>query len=121
MGIFFVSMLIFMGAWHYLVAKYGKKKCWQISSFIEVFLFNLLIFCDAAHPVLLLVSSSLCAIGASGAYLNDVFISDIIDYDELLTGSRNEGMYTVFSTFIPKLVSIFAQAIPISILTSKPQ
>ena len=60
--------------------------------------------------------SVLNAIPAGGAYLNDVFLSDIIDYDEFISGQRSEGLYTVFATFIPKIVSIFAQSIPLTIL-----
>ena len=44
-------------------------------------------------------------------------ISDIIEYDEFSTGKRAEGIFTVFSALIPKFVSLFAQAIPISILS----
>ena len=79
----------------------------------------LFLFCNIKHPIILILCSSLSSLVAAGAYLNDVFMSDIIDYDELITGSRNEGIYTVFATFIPKLVSIFSQAIPLAILVCK--
>ena len=57
------------------------------------------------------------SIPASGAYLNDVFLTDTIDYDEFLTGKRNEGVYMVFSVFIPKIVGIAAQSIPLTIMS----
>ncbi len=69
--------------------------------------------------LLLIFASFLIALPAGGAYINEVLITDIIDYDEFLTGKRNEAIYTVFCSFIPKVVSIFAQAIPLSIMSSK--
>jgi Na+/melibiose symporter-like transporter len=59
------------------------------------------------------------AIPAGGAYLNDVFTSDIIDYDEFSTGKRNEGIYIVFSSFTPKIVTIFAQSLPLTLMSCK--
>lgn len=51
-----------------------------------------------------------------GAFLTDSILADVIDYDELLNGTRNEGGFTVFSTFIPKFVSVPAGAIPLSLM-----
>jgi hypothetical protein len=39
-----------------------------------------------------------------------------IDYDELRTGARNEAAFTMFASFIPKVVSIPASAFPLSVL-----
>ena len=54
---------------------------------------------------------------SGGSYLNDVVVSDAIEYDEFTTGKRTEGIYIVCSAFIPKFVSLFAQAIPLSLLS----
>jgi Na+/melibiose symporter-like transporter len=66
---------------------------------------------------LLVIFSIINAIPAGGAYLNDVFTSDIIDYDEFSTGKRNEGIYIVFSSFTPKIVTIFAQSLPLTFMS----
>ena len=81
-------------------------------------LFSAFLLCSEGSMYLLIFSSFLIALPAGGAYINEVIITDIIDYDEFLTGKRNEAIYTVFSSFIPKVVSIFAQAIPLSIMAS---
>ena len=75
------------------------------------------LFCDIGTTNLLIISAVLTSFPTGGAYLNDVLISDIIEYDEFSTGKRAEGIFTVFSALIPKFVSLFAQAIPISILS----
>lgn len=117
--VFFISTIFFMIIWQFLVNKFGKKRCWIYCSLLGIFLFSLFLFCDRGHPLIIILISSLCSIPGSGAYLNDSLMSDIIDYDEFLTHSRNEGIYTVFTTFIPKLVSIFAQSVPMIMLASK--
>ena len=38
-----------------------------------------------------------------GQFLVDALLADVIDYDEFLNGTRNEGGFSVFATFIPKV------------------
>ena len=47
-----------------------------------------------------------------------VILADIIDYDEFLTGKRNEATFTMFQSFIPKMVAIPSAAIPIAIMNA---
>ena len=116
-SVFFIGCIIFTLIWHYFVRIFGKKKCWQTYSLISIVVFSFFLMCDKGSMGMLIFVSSLCSIPAGGAYLNDVFISDIIDYDEFICGQRNEGVFTVFSGFIPKVVSIFAQSIPLTLMT----
>ena len=62
---------------------------------------KLVSFDFSVHTTLLIFASFLTALPAGGAYINEVILTDIIDYDEFLTGKRNEAIYTVFSSFIP--------------------
>ena len=114
---FFICCIIFCIIWHYLVSKYGKRKCWLSYSLLCTIPFSLFNFCKIGSKYLLIFSAILTSFPASGAYLNDVLLSDTIDYDEFFTGKRNEGIFTVCSSFIPKFVSLFAQAIPLSIMS----
>jgi Na+/melibiose symporter-like transporter len=114
---FFICCIASMFLWHYLVNIFGKKKCWQIYSLMSVLTFSLFLMCEKGSMATLIFTAVACAIPAGGAYLNEVFVSDVIDYDEFFTGKRNEGLYTVFAAFIPKIVSIFAQSIPLTIMT----
>jgi len=113
---FFIFCILSMFLWHVIVKVIGKKKSWALYSLMSIVTFSLFLLCQEGSFNLIIILSILNAIPAGGAYLNDVFVSDIIDYDEFKTGLRNEGLYTVFSTFIPKIVSIFAQSIPLTIL-----
>ena len=116
-SIFFICCIFSCSLWHYLVSKYGKLICWKSYSLICIIPFILFLFCDVGTTNLLIVSAILTSFPTGGAYLNDVLISDIIEYDEFSTGKRSEGIFTVFSALIPKFVSLFAQAIPLSILS----
>ena len=116
-SIFFICCICFCGIWHYLVATFGKRKCWLCYSILCIIPFSLFIFCGIGSKYLLIIAAILTAFPAGGAYLNDVLVSDTIDYDEFFTGKRNEGIFTVCSAFIPKFVSLFAQAIPLSVMS----
>ncbi len=116
-SIFFICCIFSCTIWHYLVDRYGKLLCWKVYSLISIVPFILFLFCDVGTTNLLVISAIFTSFPTGGAYLNDVLISDIIEYDEFTTGKRVEGIFTVFSALIPKFVSLFAQAIPLSILS----
>lgn len=43
--------------------------------------------------------------GAAGAsFLTDNILGLVIDYDELRTGTRSEATFTMFASFIPKVL-----------------
>ena len=116
-SIFFICCIISCNIWHYLVSKFGKIFCWRIFSLICLFPFSLYLFCGLGTTNLLIFAAIVTSFPAGGSYLNDVVVSDAIEYDEFKSGKRTEGIYTVCSAFIPKFVSLFAQAIPLSIMS----
>jgi len=118
-SIFFIGCILFTVVWHYLVSIFGKMKCWELYSLISIVTFSLFLFCEEGSVKTLIFASICCAIPGGGMYITDVLVSDVIDYDEFFSGSRSEGLYTVFSTFIPKIVSVFAQTIPLTIMACK--
>lgn len=115
-SVFFICCIIFCYLWHLLVDIFGKKKCWQYLSLLCIIPFGLFIFCEEGSYLLVIICGVLIAFPSAGNYLNDVLVSDTIDYSEFYTGKRNEGIFTVCSAFIPKVVSLFAQAIPLSFM-----
>ena len=116
-SLFFICCIASCSLWHHFVDKFGKVLCWKMYSLISILPFILFLFCDVGSTTLLVIAAILTSFPTGGAYLNDVLISDVIEYDEFLTGKRAEGIFTVFSALIPKFVSLFAQAIPLSILS----
>jgi len=41
-------------------------------------------------------------------------VSDIMDYDEFITGMRNEAFFTVSKSFLPRLAAAPAAALPVN-------
>ena len=116
-SVFFICCIISCNVWHYLVSRFGKIFCWRIFSLLCLFPFSLYLFCGEGTTYLLMFAAIVTSFPSGGSYLNDVVVSDAIEYDEFATGKRTEGIYTVCSAFIPKFVSLFAQAIPLSLLS----
>ena len=116
-SVFFICCIISCNIWHYLVSRFGKIFCWRIFSLLCLFPFSLYLFCGVGTTNLLMFAAIVTSLPSGGSYLNDVVVSDAIEYDEFTSGKRTEGIYTVCSAFIPKFVSLFAQAIPLSLLS----
>jgi len=71
----------------------------------------------AQHPVLLVPVGALIGVGqALGFVLPDAMLADIIDYAELHSGSRDEGMYTVIETNLQQFVEIAGGVFPMVLL-----
>lgn len=68
-------------------------------------------------PWMLLIIMFFAGIGTSLPFtLPDAILGDIIDYDEMRTGERNEGMYTVVETNLQQFVEIAGGVVPLLIL-----
>jgi len=92
-----------------LVKRFGKKELGAISMLVaSIFYFILFLIPDISLPLFLLINT----LGLFGfAYFNLIiwaFVSDAIDYQEYLTGSREDAtVYSVYS-FARKLGQAFA-------------
>ena len=116
---FFICCIISMLLWHMVIKILPRKQAWQGYSLVSVFSFSMFLICNEGSMVMMVIISIVNAIPSGGMYLNDVFMTDIIDYDEFITGKRNEGIYQVFSSFTPKIVTIFAQSFPLTVMSCK--
>ena len=92
--LYFVTGIVFLPGWVLLARKIGKKHAWIVSMLINTGAFGGVFFLGAGDALLygLLVFVSGIGFGATLA-LPSAIQADVIDYDELLTGSRREGQY----------------------------
>lgn len=91
-GLAFISAMIFVNVWRFVVIKIGPRKTWMISLLVWiVILIPLLFISDAilAYIVFFLMGAGL----AAAMFLRDITWADIIDEDELSTGVRREAAY----------------------------
>lgn len=94
----------------------GKRNAWLLYNLCMCLTNFLFIIIAPGQSVLLICFMCLNGIPIGGQFLIMSIVSDVIDYDEFLNFSRNEGAFTVFSQFVPKLVAIPAQSFPLIVL-----
>jgi len=80
--------------WVPISKRVGKKKMWMFSMFVTAFGFGGMFFLTEGAVIHITVLAFICGLGAgSGAVVAPSIQSDIIDYDEVLSGKRKEGIY----------------------------
>ncbi len=102
----FISAAIFMNIlWNPIVQKIGTKKTWLISATVWILtLIPLIIIQDKIQG---LIVFTIIGLGLSGPiYLIDLIMSDIIDEDEVKTGTRREAGYYGVKAFFYKLSTV---------------
>ena len=103
-GILLLVCMLFVPFWLWMAKKYNKRQAYIIGMVFWVVV-QLLIFTIPPHNIpYLLTLAALAGIGVSAAYvLPDSIFADIIEWDELLTRRRQEGIYFGARAFIRKL------------------
>ena len=75
-------------------------------------LFGILFFFPIKNPILFIVINGICYLGASGfQVLIWAMVNDAIDYQELTTGDRKEGMVYATYSFFRKLASAVSSSL----------
>lgn len=119
LGVAFISASIFMTIlWKPLVQRIGPRKSWLLSMITWIILLSALMF--ISDYIVGLIIFGLMGIGLSGSlYIIDIIIGDIIDEDEINTGSRREGAYYGVNMFLMHLstVAVFLVIGPVFIIS----
>lgn len=104
--LYFASGIIFLPGWIFIGRRTGKKAAWLASMAINSGAFVGVFFLGPgdvfAYGVLVFLSG--IGFGASLA-LPSAMQADVIDYDELLTGERREGLYIGLWSISKKLAA----------------
>jgi len=102
-GLYVVPQFLLIPLWLHLSKRVGKKTLWMWGMAAMVPGYGGIIWSAEGGPVLIM---GLVIILASGIGIAAVVVpsikADIIDYDELQTGERKEGVYTAAWNFIRK-------------------
>jgi glycoside/pentoside/hexuronide:cation symporter, GPH family len=118
LGMLFVASAVAMPVWKWLSTKFGKRRIWLAYNLFNAVSTFFFLGVGRGDTTLLYILAFLNGIPIGGQFLIEAVLSDCIDYDEFLNASRQEGSFTVFATFIPKVVSIPASAIPLAIVSA---
>lgn len=102
------SMFIVMPLVGPLVKRFGKKEVATTGMFLSVIAYGIFLILPITNPYIFMVIAAISGFGMG--FFNVVIwalVSDAIDYQEYITGNRNEG--TIYSTY--SLFRKLAQAI----------
>jgi len=114
----FISAILGMPMWKFFAKKFGRYPAWLAYNLWNGISNALYIMVQPGDWEIALIITILNGIPFGGKFLSDSNLSDCIDYDEFRTGDRREAQYTMFASFVPKIVSIPAQAMPLAIISA---
>jgi GPH family glycoside/pentoside/hexuronide:cation symporter len=107
LAILFISAALFMNIlWKPVVQKIGLRKTWLISKSVWILtLIPLLFIRDVVSGFIIFF---FIGIGLAGSiYIYDLIVADIIDEDEVDTGTRREASYYGVLIFFQRTATIF--------------
>jgi GPH family glycoside/pentoside/hexuronide:cation symporter len=117
LGLMLITSIIVLPLWTWLAQRFGKRIAYIIGIGFWAFLMALIIFIPPLNYTLVVVMSVLIGISVSAAHvLPDAIFPDVIDWDELRTGKRHEGIYYGTKNFIRKLSTAFAIFLTLQVL-----
>jgi len=116
MGMIFVVAIFALPMWNWASSRWNKRKAYIAGSAFLATVLMVLISLNAATPfTLIIVLCMLAGIGVGAAHvLPWAIIPDAIEWDELQTGERHEGMFYSLVTLMQKVASSIA--IPLVLL-----
>jgi Na+/melibiose symporter-like transporter len=112
----FIAALLGMPVWAFLARRFGRFRVWQSANVLNAMTNALFIFVNEGDPNFAIGAAFINGLPLGAGALTDSILSDVISYDTFLNSSRAEGAFAVFSSLVPKLASVPASAVPLSII-----
>ncbi len=104
--LYFVTGILFLHLWVMASAKAGKKAVWLISMAVNTGAFFWVFFLGPGDEIIYAVLVFLSGIGFGATMaIPSAIQADVIDYDELITGDRREGLYIGLWSISKKLAA----------------
>ncbi|MFW9880587.1 MAG: MFS transporter, partial [Candidatus Thorarchaeota archaeon] len=124
LGFTFIASAIFITIlWKPVVNKIGNRKAWIISMTAWILTLLPLMFLGPNMEILAMIVFFFIGLGLSGSlYITDLVIADIIDEDEVNTGTRREAGYYGVNAFFLRLgiIVVFLSIGPVFIIADWP-
>lgn len=99
---YIVPQFIFTPIWIRLSQRFGKKKLWAFSMWLNAVTFFGLYWITEPGSIIWIGAFLLGVAGGCGTVVAPAIKADIIDYDEYLTGERKEGAYLAVWNLVRK-------------------
>lgn len=118
-GILMSACILFLPFWLWLARKWDKRRAYMLGMVFWIGIEFLIFTVQPGQMTYLLTLAGLAGIGISSAYvLPDAMFADIIEWDELRTGRRREGIYFGIRSLVRKLVGALTIFITLQLLGS---
>jgi len=116
MGSVFVTAILALPLWERASRRWGKRRAYVVGVAFWALVQIILVFISPDSPnALILALAALAGIGVGAAHvLPWSIIPDAIEWDELQTGERHEGMFYSLVTLMQKVAS--SVALPLALL-----
>jgi GPH family glycoside/pentoside/hexuronide:cation symporter len=103
-GILMSVCILFIPFWLWIARRFNKKQAYMLSMIFWVIAALMMYTIQPGQTTYLLSIAAFAGIGVSAAYtLPDSLFADVIEWDELRTGRRQEGIFYGIRTLIRKL------------------
>ena len=116
-GFLLITATITIPIWNLMSKKYNKKSTYIFGMVFWIVIQMFFLFIRPGQTTLIMVLAVLAGISVSNAHvMPESIFPDVIDWDELRTNTRREGMYYGAIYFIRKLSSALAIFIALQLL-----
>lgn len=116
-GILMLVCILFVPFWLWLSKRRNKIQAFILGMTIWIIVQSFILSIQPGEMNQLMLIAALAGIGVSAAYvLPDSILPDVIEWDELRTGRRQEGIYYGIRTLIRKLTGAFVIFLTLQIL-----
>lgn len=103
-GVMMLVCVICVPFWLWLAKTRNKREAYMLGMVFWIIVQSLIFTIPQGNTTYLMILAALAGIGVSAAYiLPDSILPDVIEWDELRTGRRQEGIYYGIRTLIRKL------------------
>jgi GPH family glycoside/pentoside/hexuronide:cation symporter len=117
LGLMLITALAALPIWTWLSRRLNKRTAYVVGMAFWAVVQLSIVFIQPGQMTLILALSVLAGIGVSTAHvLPDAIFPDVIEWDELRTGERHEGVYYGAKNFIRKLTSALAIFVALQVL-----
>ncbi|GAP14577.1 sugar (Glycoside-Pentoside-Hexuronide) transporter [Longilinea arvoryzae] len=117
LGIMLVTATLALPLWNWLAHKLSKRSAYIIGMVFWIFVEMLILIVQPYQTHLMILFSFLAGLSVSTAHvMPEALFPDVIDWDELRTHTRREGMYYGAINFLRKMSSAIATFFSLQVL-----
>lgn len=111
LALYFLSGFLFLPAWTRIARRVGKKRAWLWAMGVNVGAFVFALFLGPGDTVPYAAVCLVSGLGfGAGLVLPNALVADVVDYDELRSTQRREGLYFGLWSIVTKMSAALGAA-----------